>query len=143
MIRIKTLGVRDQAAWVRCSFPTFQCTIDGGFLVCRGTLQPDPVNRVYAVEIHYRAGQWPKAFVPGNQLEPLVPEGKIPHTYGPTEPCLFYPSRSSWRSDMKLAHTVIPWLALWLAFYEMWRATGEWYGGGITHGESNEIEPAA
>ncbi len=142
-MRLKTLGIREQSAWVRICYPAFRCSITDGLLICRGTLQPGPVSRVYKAEIHYRVGKWPKAFVPGNQLEPLLPKGKIPHTYCPTQPCLFYPSSSSWRSDMKLSHTVIPWLALWLAFYEMWRVTGEWYGGGITHGESNLIEPAA
>ena len=66
-----------------------------------------------------------------------------PHTYGPDQPCLFYPNSASWRSDMRLADKIVPWLSLWLAFYEMWRATGDWYGGGITHGELKEIEPTA
>ncbi|HYM07249.1 MAG TPA: hypothetical protein VE377_25720 [Candidatus Dormibacteraeota bacterium] len=44
---------------------------------------------------------------------------------------------------MRLSHSIIPWLALWLMFYEMWRATGEWYGGGISHGDIGELEPAA
>ena len=81
--------------------------------------------------------------VPGDQLRPLEAGGKIPHTYGPAEPCLFYPSRASWRSDMKLSQTIIPWLSLWLTFYEMWRATGKWHGGGISHGAIKELEPAA
>jgi hypothetical protein len=59
------------------------------------------------------------------------------------EPCLFFPSRESWRSDVKLADIIIPWLSTWLEFYEMWRATGEWYGGGISHGPGREIEAAA
>jgi hypothetical protein len=101
------------------------------------------MNAAYEVVIQYRVGTWPKAYVPGDQLQPLEPGGKIPHTYAPTEPCLFYPGRASWRSDMKLSHTIIPWLSLWLTFYEMWRATGEWYGGGISHGAVKELEPAA
>jgi hypothetical protein len=44
---------------------------------------------------------------------------------------------------MKLSETIIPWLSLWLTFYEMWRVTGEWDGGGITHDGSKELEPAA
>ena len=84
-----------------------------------------------------------QSFVPGDQLLPLEPGGKIPHTYGPTEPCLFFPSRESWRSDMKLADVIIPWLSTWLEFYEMWRATGEWYGGGISHAPGGGVEAAA
>lgn len=141
--RTRTIGIRDQAAWMRSRYPTFRCDIDHGLLICRGQLQPSPVNAAYDVRIEYRVGQWPKAFVPGNQLRPREPGGKIPHTYGPDQPCLFFPSRESWRSDMKLADKIVPWLSLWLTFYEMWRATGEWHGGGITHGDLKEIEPAA
>jgi len=95
------------------------------------------------VVIQYCVGTWPKVFVPGSQLQPLEPDGKIPHSYSLTRPCLFFPSSESWRSDMKLADKIVPWLSLWLEFYEMWRATGEWYGGGISHGEMKELEPAA
>lgn len=141
-MRIRTIGIREQGAWVRSRYPGFRYEVIDGLLICRGELQPNPVNKIYTVEIHYRTGKWPKTFVPGRQLQALEPEGRIPHSYGPTEPCLFYPNRHSWRSDMKLGDTVIPWLCVWLAFYEMWRATGEWYGGGISHGEAQEIEPA-
>lgn len=142
-MRIHTIGIREQGAWVRNRYPGFRCDVVRGLLICKGELQPTEVSRVYQVEIHYRTGRWPKAFVPGAQLQALEPEGKIPHTYGPSEPCLFYPSRQSWRSDMKLADTVIPWLCIWLTFYELWRATGEWYGGGISHCGVEGIEPAA
>lgn len=140
---VRTVGIREQGAWVRSRYPDFTYKVSGGLLVCRGRVRPSPISQVYQVEIHYRVGKWPRAFVQGGQLQPLLPGGKIPHTYGPAEPCLFYPSRQSWRSDMKLASTLIPWLCIWLAFYEMWRATGEWYGGGISHGEVETIEPAA
>jgi hypothetical protein len=124
-------------------YPHFSYRVTQGQLVCMGKIQPTPVTRVYRFEFRYRTGTWPRTFVPGGQLQPLEPGGKIPHTYGPAEPCLFYPSLRSWRPDMKLADTVIPWLCIWLVFYEMWRATGEWYGGGISHGGVEMVEPAA
>jgi len=31
---------------------------------------------------------------------------------------------------MFLADTILPWAAEWLAHYEIWFATGTWYGGG-------------
>jgi hypothetical protein len=140
---ISTISIREQGAWIRTRYPAFRYKVSGGLLVCKGELRPTPVSQVFAVEVRYHAGKWPRAFVPGGQLQPLKPEGRIPHSYGPTEPCLFYPHIQSWHSDMKLADTLIPWLCVWLAFYEMWRATGKWYGGGITHGENKEIEPTA
>ncbi len=143
MNRIKTLGIREQAAWMRSRNPQFRCEITEGLLTCRGPLKPGPMNATYHVVIQYRVGTWPRVLLPGDQIRPLETGGKIPHTYGPGKPCLFYPSRASWRSDMKLSHTIVPWLSLWLTFYEMWRVTGEWYGGGISHGQMEEFEPAA
>lgn len=140
MKRINALGIRDQAAWLRTRYPGFRCTVEDGQLIARGRLQPSPVSAVYDVIVEYRVGEWPKVFVPGDQLHPLEPGGKIPHTFGPTEPCLFYPSCENWRPDMRLADKIIPWLSVWLGFYEMWRATGEWYGGGISHGPGGGIE---
>jgi hypothetical protein len=142
MSRIRTLSIREQAAWVRSRFPSFTCQVDGGLLFCAGAVQPGPVSSTYDVRLVYRVGTWPKVFVPGGQLKPLEPGGKIPHAYGPTQPCVFYPSIQEWRSDLKLSDTVIPWLCLWLSFYEMWRATGEWLGGGIPYAPAEEREPA-
>jgi hypothetical protein len=31
---------------------------------------------------------------------------------------------------MFLADTILPWAVEWLAYYEIWLATGVWYGGG-------------
>lgn len=143
MNRIRTIGIREQSAWLRNRHPDFQCQVKNGLLICRGHLQPSPVSATYAVVIQYRVGTWPEVFVPSDQLQPLESGGRIPHTYGRGRPCLFYPSRESWRSDMKLADKIVPWLSLWLSYYEMWRATGEWFGGGISHGDIKEIEPAA
>ncbi len=143
MKRTRSLGIREQAAWVRNTHPGWSCRIDSGMLTCQGQLRPGPMSATYSAIVQYRVGKWPNVYVPGNQLQPLEPRGEIPHTYGPGKPCLFYPSRHCWRSDMKLSHTIIPWLSLWLVFYEMWRATGEWYGGGISHDAGKSYEPAA
>ena len=35
---------------------------------------------------------------------------------------------------MKIATSIVSWLVLWLYYYEIWRVTGEWLGGGIPHG---------
>jgi hypothetical protein len=43
---------------------------------------------------------------------------------------LFLPGSGEWRSDLHVATTIVPWLSEWLYFYEAWRVTGEWFGGG-------------
>ena len=36
---------------------------------------------------------------------------------------------------MFLSETIIPWAIEWLKYYELWRITGKWLGGGIEHGK--------
>ena len=93
MTKIRTLGIREQAAWLRSRHAGFQCDVTGGLLTCRGAIRPGPMSATYEFILEYRTGRWPKVYVPGDQLKPREPGGKIPHTYGPTEPCLFYPGR--------------------------------------------------
>jgi hypothetical protein len=35
-----------------------------------------------------------------------------------------------WTPDMLMVDTTLPWTAEWLINYEIWKATGVWYGGG-------------
>lgn len=94
-------------------------------------MQPTPASRTYHVRIDYEAGKRPAAYVDG--LYTRADGRPIPHTYAPNRPCLFYPQGREWRSDMSIAATIVPWLSLWLYYYEVWLATGSWEGGGIAH----------
>ena len=101
-----------------------------------GSLQPTPTSRAYSVVIYYEAGHRPKAFV--RNLRGRADGDRIPHIYAPDQPCLFYPQGTDWRPDMKIATTIVPWLSLWLYYYEVWLATGSWEGGGIAHEPKRE-----
>jgi hypothetical protein len=121
---------------MRHHHPNFNTTVTGRLLRSVGSLQPTPTSRSYAVIIFYQAGEQPGAFVPG--LLPRTDAERIPHTYGPDRPCLFYPPGREWRSDMTIATTIVPWLSLWLYYYEIWLATGSWQGGGVDHEPKSE-----
>lgn len=54
----------------------------------------------------------------------------IPHVYPGNRLCLYLPFSGEWCSNKFLADTVVPWISLWLFYYEAWLATGEWLGGG-------------
>ena len=69
------------------------------------------------------------------QLEPRDGES-IPHVFGDGTLCLFRFKYHEWNATMSIAETMIPWTALWLYYYEIWHATGEWLGGG-EHAEGN------
>ena len=85
------------------------------------------MSATYSVRIEYRVGKRPRVFVESPKLRRRSPDERIEHTYGDDEPCI-----EDWdfRSNQQLALTVVPWLLLWLVFYESWLVTGEWQGGG-------------
>lgn len=56
------------------------------------------------------------------------PAKSIPHTYTDGSLCLH--DFSEWRGHMVIADTTLAWTAEWLIHYEIWRATGDWHGGG-------------
>ena len=43
--------------------------------------------------------------------------------------CCLYSERQ-WRPDLRISEYIIPWIYVWLRFYEVWLATGYWEGGG-------------
>lgn len=128
---IRTIGVHEQLAMMRIIHPTFTACVRRGLLVCRGVIKPTEVNRAYRARIEYRAESAPKVFIEDPPLKRRQQDQRIPHTYDEDRPCLFLPGSGEWRSDKHVANTIVPWLAEWLFYYEVWRATGEWLGGGV------------
>ncbi|HPF60341.1 MAG TPA: hypothetical protein PK820_16365 [Candidatus Competibacteraceae bacterium] len=63
-------------------------------------------------------------------------EAPLPHVYFEDPDyilsplCLFDPRTGEWNRTMYIADTIVPWAARWLACYELWETTGQWYGGG-------------
>ena len=137
---IRTVGLREQRTFMRMLHPHFHCRIEqrpnGTVLVCRGEVQPTPLNERYRVRIEYRIRRRPQAWVESPKLVRRKEEERIPHTFADDRPCLF---KRDFCSDMWLARTIVPWLQLWLFFYETWRATGVWMGGGA-HADEDEDE---
>lgn len=129
----RILSVNEQFAYMRRICPEFNCKVqNGGRLCCKGILQPFPFTKKYKVRISYKVGESPKVQVDSPALRRRQPDEPIPHTYAGYRPCLFLPSdQSEWSGDKILAETIVPWLALWLFYYETWLSTGEWQGGGV------------
>lgn len=61
---------------------------------------------------------------------------KVPHLYSDGSLCLFYPKYNELSYTDLWTEALIPWTSLWLFYYEIWKETGEWLGGGI-HGKKN------
>ena len=125
----RIFGLPEQAARVLLVCPDFKYSIRNGELVGTGSMQPTQTCARYTFRLRYRIGENPKVWIIDPALRCRSDQTKIPHTYRPDEPCVFRPG-VDWSDEKILASTVIPWLAMWLMYYEFWHATGEWLGGG-------------
>jgi hypothetical protein len=112
-------------------FPQFSARWGAVWATWTGTLKPTPLSRTYEVQIRYRLGASPKVDVLSPPLERLSDGTPIPHVYPGNRPCLYLPHSGEWTSCMFIADTIVPWIVLWLYYYEIWRVTGEWLGEGI------------
>lgn len=123
------LGPREQAAFLRLACPKLGVRVSGGRVVANGDFGSVPWTRPYQGRIVYEVGHRPRTFVDDPALEKRSDGLAIPHVYADDQPCTFHPK--NWSPDQPIALTVVPWLMTWLIFYEGWRVTGEWDGGGL------------
>lgn len=112
-------------------FPHFHHEWRMGSVTWLGTVKPSSLSQEYRIRIVYKQGDWPKVWVVSPPLTGLGEDTSIPHTYPGPRPCLFVPGSEDWRDDKYIPDTIVPWTSLWLYYYEIWHATGEWVGGGI------------
>lgn len=95
--------------------------------------RPTPLSRTYKVQIRYRCGGSPDAYVLEPHLPTLAGGRRLPHVFQQDPPrlCLYLPRNGEWSSSMRIAETIVPWSILWLYFFEDWLATDQWSGGGV------------
>ncbi len=129
--RSRPLGIHKQLAYMKLYYPSFACHTKDNKLVCRGVVQPTPLHESYRVRIVYRVGHAPQTWIEEPKLRRRSPDESTPHTYSDDRPCLYLPRTGEWSSEKPLALTIVPWLSLWLLFYESWLVTGKWQGEGL------------
>jgi hypothetical protein len=122
-----THSVPRQAFALHGLFPEVKAKLTVTQLVWTGPIQPTPASRVYVVRIAYMLGHFPRVRVLSPDLE-TRPGERLPHVYGDGSLCLHL--EDEWSPDMLIVDTTLPWTAEWLINYEIWKATGEWHGGG-------------
>ncbi len=123
--RAGILSPAQQGLALRAAFPTAKTKLSRGRLVWTGVLQPTPLSRHYTVRITHATGDHPSVVVVHPMLESR-PGEPLPHVY--REGCLCLYKDGEWQPSMFIAHTIVPWACEWLAYYEVWKATGHWYG---------------
>ena len=131
IIRRKEYSLAVQAAVLRQFYPAGRYWTKRSELRWVGALCPADFADDYLVQIRYRLGKAPRAFVLRPSLHRRGNESP-PHLYSHSrqELCLYLPNAREWNGTMMLARTIVPWAAEWLLHYEVWLATGTWTGGG-------------
>lgn len=128
-----------QALRMKTLHPQFAATIRQGTALWRGDVNPTPLSATYTVEVRYERGSSPRISVISPSLDADKNGKRIPHTYRENYLCLYFPPAREWHAGKFIAETIVPWISLWLFYYEGWLATGEWFGGGIHTLQSKEL----
>ena len=129
--RRQVLTIAQQDHLMRRCFPGLRATSNhGGRIVWRGHLQPTAWSEVYEVEIVYEVPRRPHIRILSPQLR--VREGckNCPHTFKDGSLCVH--QTHEWNGNRFIAWTIVPWICVWLYFYEVWLRIGVWRGEG-TH----------
>lgn len=113
-------------------------SLKSGKLTWKQRVRPSKLSRTYDIIVQYD-GKIPRIYLYNQGIMKSENE-YIPHCYERNYKnktneyvmiCLYYPKYNEWSGNMLLSDTIIPWAIDWLYFYELWRITGRWLGGGI------------
>jgi len=104
-------------------------------------IQPTFLSRNYKILlIQHKNIYAPYIFLLNKELLALPIEKKreIPHLYDSKKLrlCLYNPNYKEWNREYLYCFTIIPWIYLWLIYFEDWLYHKNWKGGGI-HPEIN------
>ena len=126
----KALTLGQQMFRMKSICPRFRCALKRSCVTWTGAIQPTEISSTYLVRINYVLGRRPTVVVVDPPLQRRNGTEKIPHLFPDNDLCLYHPRYGEWLATMFIADTIVPWAALWLYYYEVWHATGEWLGGG-------------
>jgi len=128
-IKPRRLTVSDQRRMMERHCPQFQIvrSTNPG-IVWLGQLRPSPLSIAYTIEICYRRRRKPQVWVRHPELRITPEQYRFAHIY--SEGCLCLNADDEWSDCLPIATTVVGWISEWLLYYEIWRATGQWMGGG-------------
>lgn len=130
-MEIRDIPIHIQRAAFQAKIPESDLYLKRDYLRARGKISPTPRSRWYTYEVKYKSQQNIRIFI----LDPLIKTElngkKAEHLYKDGSLCLFFPKAKEFDSKKLIVDYIIPWISLWLFFYEAWLVTGKWLGGGI------------
>ena len=135
----RSLDGQQQSARLQAALPQFRQVARGNPYIWEGTLRPTELSAEYRVRITYIPTKArPRVDVLHPRLITREEGVPIPHTFTTDRICLHL--NSEWNAGMYIHETIVPWTSLWLYYYEIWHATGEWLGGGHEPGTRKVLE---
>ncbi len=125
---------------LKSKYKCLNSKLKNGKLVWKQKVKPSEYSKEYVITLKYD-GITPEVYL-YNQGIIKKRDEFVPHCYHRfyesdyneyVKLCLYYPKYKEWTKSMFLSETIIPWAIDWIKYYELWRITGKWLGGGIVH----------
>jgi len=126
----RPVSLLEQITVMKQYFPNFHLRWRKNIVTWIGNIQPTHLSKSYRVRIRYSLYHAPDVHVLKPQLTDRSNDAPVPHTYPGQRLCLYHPLKKEWNHYKYIAITIVPWISLWLFYYELWQVTGEWMGGG-------------
>lgn len=130
-MEIKDIPIHFQHAALKTKIKECDLFLDKNYLRVRGKLKPTSRSCWYSYEIKYWYREKIKIFIREPMIKTELDGKKAEHLYKDGSLCLFFPEAKEFDSKKLIVDYIVPWVSLWLFFYEIWLVTGKWQGGGI------------
>ncbi len=128
--RKKIITAALQYYHLKKTFPKWKHELKMDIINSIANIKPNPNTKEYKVLFHFQLYKAPSVRVISPKLEKNGDQ-EVPHLHRDGSLCLYF--KQEFDSSMFLVDTIVPWTTLWLEYYEIWKATGKWLGGGIEH----------
>lgn len=122
--------ISEQLRNMKTKYSHFKSEIKRNSIIVCGCLRPTSRSNNYNFILEYTFNKSPKVRIVSPNLVRNTQGEKIPHMYGQRHLCLYQPKYKEFKNTDFLSDTIIPWITLWLYYYEKWHITGKWLGGG-------------
>jgi len=125
--RARSLTLAQQAFGLRSVFPEATLRLGRQYLTWQGELRPSELSDPYLVKITYQLGRYPTV----RPMNPAITDTDefVPHVFHDGTLCVH--DERQWHPLMLIVDTFLPWTVEWLWHWEIFLATGKWYGDGI------------
>lgn len=95
-------------------------------------IKPTKTSLSYMIKLEVLKAYKPRIYIVSPSPQKLFKNLKeIPHIFSRKEGriCLYYGKEITFETDYSI---IIPWISEWLFYFEIWKITGKWCGGGHT-----------